>query len=219
MLGLAAPEPLRVGPYADRVSFSVLVVCLANVCRSPLGERLLAHRLEERGVGEAFDVSSAGVRAMEGRAMSPQSAVELEVRGGSAEGFAPTQMSREHRSSDLVLVATRELRSKVLEQFPGLMKRTFTVRELPALLDHLAATDPGTLAEAASPADLVRLASARRNEISLGDDADVPDPIGRSDEVYAEVAVMLDDALTSLADRLAALEGVRAATPAEETHA
>ena len=207
----------RCGPYADRVPFSVLVVCLANVCRSPLAERLLAHRLDERGIGEAYAVSSAGVRAMEGRPMSPQSVAELEARGGSAEGFTPTQLSREHRGTDLVLVATRELRSKVLEQFPGLMKRTFTVRELAAVLDHLAVDDPGALQQAAAPADLVRLASSRRNEISLGDEADVPDPIGRSDEVYAAVAAMLDESLTTLADHLAALDAGRATAVGEET--
>ena len=192
--------------------FSVLVVCLANVCRSPLGERLLAHRLAERGVSEAYAVGSAGVRAFEGREMSPQSAVELEARGGSADGFAATQLGREHTGSDLVLVATRELRSKVLERFPGLLKRTFTIRELAVVLADLRATAPAELDAATTPADLVRLAAGHRNRVTVGDDADVPDPIGRSDEVYAEVAVMLDDALTVLADELARVAGAVSGT-------
>jgi len=43
-------------------AFRVLFVCIGNVCRSPLGERLLAAKLRS----EAFEVSSAGVGAMVG---------------------------------------------------------------------------------------------------------------------------------------------------------
>ncbi|QWC83908.1 hypothetical protein KLP28_09700 [Nocardioidaceae bacterium] len=199
--------------------FSVLVVCLANVCRSPLGERLLTHRLAERDVADAYAVRSAGVRALEGRAMSPQSAVELEARGGSADDFTATQLGREHKGSDLVLVATRELRSKVLESFPGLMKRTFTIREIAAVLAHLADQAPEQLAAAQSPADLVRLAAAHRTAVTLGEEADVPDPIGRSDEVYAEVAALLDTALTGLADELARVAVPSPTSPADAARA
>jgi len=68
--------------------FRVLFVCIGNVCRSPLGERLLAARLH----AEAFEVSSAGVAAMVGSPMTPEAAVHLESYGGSADGFVARQM-------------------------------------------------------------------------------------------------------------------------------
>jgi len=51
------------------VAFSVLFVCVGNVCRSPLAEGLLKARLDE------IQVTSAGVRALAGNAVD-----------GSAEG-------------------------------------------------------------------------------------------------------------------------------------
>ena len=51
--------------------FSVLVVCLGNVCRSPLAERVLRLRLAELPDGPAgtVRVSSAGIRALVGAPM------------------------------------------------------------------------------------------------------------------------------------------------------
>ncbi len=42
---------------------SVLFVCLGNICRSPLGEGILRHLAEERGVAEQLRVDSAGTSA------------------------------------------------------------------------------------------------------------------------------------------------------------
>ena len=54
-------------------AYRVLVVCVGNVCRSPLGERLLAARL-----GDGFEVTSAGVGALVGEPMDPEAAAHLE---------------------------------------------------------------------------------------------------------------------------------------------
>lgn len=39
---------------------SVLFVCLGNICRSPLADALLRHKLRERGLAPQFRVDSAG---------------------------------------------------------------------------------------------------------------------------------------------------------------
>ncbi len=63
--------------------FRILFVCVGNVCRSPLGERLLAALLP----ASDFEVSSAGVGALAGSPMDPEAAVHLEAYGASADGF------------------------------------------------------------------------------------------------------------------------------------
>ncbi len=210
-----------VARYGSGVRFRILVVCQANICRSPMGERILALRLDERGVGQAYDVRSAGVRAMVGREMAPQSAREVVERGGDPISFSARQLDRDNADVDLLLCATRELRGRVLDEFPPLMKVTFTVRELATLLDRL--EDDPARAAVTDPAGLVRLAAARRSSLRQTDvEVDVADPIGRSDEVYAEVAVMLDDALTTIARHLAPLSdlgGPRRRGGAEEAPA
>lgn len=179
--------------------FPVLTVCLGNVCRSPLAERLLAVRLREHGVADP-DVSSAGVRALVGRAMDPTSASELTARGGSADGFAARQLTDALvRPAGLVLVATKELRSRVLEESPGALRRTFTIRELAALCERLV---PNEVSAFTSPAELVAEAAAQRSTVTV-EDYDVTDPIGRSAETHAAVAAVLDDALTTIASALA----------------
>ncbi|MEE7567936.1 low molecular weight phosphotyrosine protein phosphatase, partial [Xanthomonas sp. Kuri4-3] len=38
----------------------LLVVCLGNICRSPMGEGALRHRLAEARLGDRIEVDSAG---------------------------------------------------------------------------------------------------------------------------------------------------------------
>jgi protein-tyrosine phosphatase len=38
-----------------------LVICLGNICRSPMAEGALRHRLEEAGLGDRVEVDSAGL--------------------------------------------------------------------------------------------------------------------------------------------------------------
>ncbi len=115
--------------------FRILFVCVGNVCRSPLGERLLAARLP----ADRFEVSSAGVGALAGAAMDPEAAGHLEAYGASADGFVARQLIPSMvKESDLVLTATKAIRSRVLEEAPAALRRTFTVLEFVALLDVVA---------------------------------------------------------------------------------
>ncbi len=171
-------------------AFRILFVCIGNVCRSPLGERLLAARLAH---GD-FEVSSAGIAAMVGAGMSPESAVHLESYGGSADRFTARQLTPELvRESDLVLTATKAIRSRVLEDAPGALRRTFTVLELAALLD--------VIAPDADPAVLVRSAAEERSRAEL-DDYDIPDPYGRGDEAHAVAAASMAAAVERIAKAL-----------------
>ena len=182
------------GPHArsgaSMTPFRVLFVCIGNVCRSPLGERLLAARLKP----EAFAVSSAGIGAMVGSPMAPEAAQHLEAYGGSADGFAAQQLTPAMvAESDLVLTATKAIRSRVLEDTPTALRRTFTVLELAALLDVV----PGE----GGPEVLVRTAANERSRAAL-DDYDVPDPYGRGDEAHAEAARLMAVAVERIAKGL-----------------
>lgn len=42
---------------------AVLFVCLGNICRSPTGEGVLRHLVEERGLQQEIDIDSAGTGA------------------------------------------------------------------------------------------------------------------------------------------------------------
>lgn len=188
-------------------AFRVLFVCVGNVCRSPLGERLLRSKLPE-----GFEVSSAGMYALAGQPMSPRAAAQLEQYGGDPAGFEARQLdSSIALGSDLILVATAELRSQVLAEWPALLRRTFTVREFAALLDVVGpSTGPssssgtrggsGTLDELRA---LVAEAQARRSEVR-GIDYDIPDPFRQSDEAHELAARLMHDAVERIARGLRA---------------
>ena len=161
------------------------------MCRSPLGERLLAKRLE----GLGFEVTSAGVAAMVGQPMVPESAAHLEPAGASADGFVARQLTPALvDASDLVLAATKAIRSRVLEDSPTALRRTFTVLELAALLDVIDAQP--------DPEALVRTAAAERSRAAL-DDYDIPDPYGQDESAHARAAGLMTAAVERIAKGLA----------------
>ncbi len=177
-------------------SFQVLVVCVGNVCRSPLAARLLADRLAASP--RPFQVTSAGTRGLVGAPMEPAAAAELRRLGGDPEGFVASRLrAAEVHDADLVLTATRRLRSQVLELAPAALRRTFTLRELALLLSRDEVTG-------ADPAALVASASTWRGSVAGvdPDDLDLPDPIDRPADVHRAVADLIDAATRSVADRL-----------------
>jgi protein-tyrosine phosphatase len=174
--------------------FEVLFVCIGNVCRSPVAERLLQMRLDQQGVAESFAVSSAGVRGLVGLPMTPESASELRRREVPAEEFEARRLTESlARRAALVLTATADVRRSVLEEAPAALRRTFTWREFAALVHDVSA---------GSSADLVAYAASHRHEAN-GLDLDTEDPIGQSPEVYARVAAEIDGAVSAIAEALA----------------
>ena len=82
----------------DVPPFTVLHVCMGNICRSPMAERLLAHLVWER-LGDAAELvpasDSAGTGGWHvGEAMNPPAARELRRRGAVDEGFRARKLLR-----------------------------------------------------------------------------------------------------------------------------
>lgn len=185
IVSLMSPPPADFGPPV----FRVLFVCIGNVCRSPVGERLLAARLPVAG----FEVRSAGLGAMVGYAMSKYAAEELRGYGGDSAGFAATQITSEMvQRADLVLTATRELRSQVLAEEPTALRRAFTVLEFAALV---------AAAEGTSPEEIVRWCGAHRSQAGSVEQ-DIPDPYRRGAEAHAASAAAIHDAVEQIAKGL-----------------
>ena len=167
---------------------SVLVVCTANVCRSPLAARLLSASL-----GPSIPVFSAGARATPGLPACPAA---THFVGDHAGGPLPTfvgdhAIQSDHgsvvleaghvRSASLVLGAAREHRSAAIALVPNAQRKAFTLLQAARLAAWLA--DQGVKA----PPELLgeeRLAwwvdelDAVRGDAPRGDpgDDDLPDP-------------------------------------------
>jgi protein-tyrosine phosphatase len=114
---------------------NLLVVCAANVCRSPLAEYLLRQGLASLPEFEGHSVSSAGAVASPGAGICGR--VEERIGEGGAT-FAASHHSHalsvdDVRRSGLVLTATKAERAAVARLDPSARSRTFTMREAAAL--------------------------------------------------------------------------------------
>jgi protein-tyrosine phosphatase len=160
-------------------------------------------------LGERADlvaVSSAGVGALVGEPMDDTAAAELSRLGGDPAGFAATQLDPEAATAaDLVLTVTRGLRSRVLEQAPRALKRTFTIRELAAVVDLEQVR--GAASEGA-PA-LVARAAASRGAARV-EAYDLTDPFRQPQRVHRQVADIIDQdcAVIARALSVALVEGL-----------
>ncbi|HEX3378191.1 MAG TPA: low molecular weight phosphotyrosine protein phosphatase [Paraburkholderia sp.] len=89
---------------------NVLIVCHANVCRSPAAEMLFKARQERAPRGRAAPIAfhSAGIRAVTGHGMDPVMRRLLEERGVAAGLHHARRLDRSLvRAADLVLVSER----------------------------------------------------------------------------------------------------------------
>lgn len=176
--------------------FDVLVVCVGNLCRSPMAERLLRARLAD---ARRVRVTSAGTRAVVGAPMDASAAAQLERLGGDPSGFWARQLTaRSVIEAGLVLTATRRLRSEVVELAPAALKRAFTLRELAALLEQR--PWPGHPADL--PALIADAADWRGFVADRGDALDVPDPIGGPLSLHREAADLADAATDVVAGEM-----------------
>jgi protein-tyrosine phosphatase len=81
----------------------ILVVCVGNVCRSPMAEAVLARRLAGRGV--RCRVESAGIAALVGCPADPIAQELMRARGVDISAHRARQLTKELiASSELVLV-------------------------------------------------------------------------------------------------------------------
>ena len=104
----------------------VLLVCTANICRSPAAARLLAGRL-----GSSIEFVSRGTRAVPGAGMCEVSASWVLMNGGDAGGQHTSRQLElaDIKASTLILTASQRQRTKVIEMRPSAQVRTFTLAQ------------------------------------------------------------------------------------------
>ena len=193
-----SPEPV----------FTVLLVCTGNICRSAMAERLgRAYLTEALGEGAGqVNLVSAGVRAVVGSTMHPDSALVLQGLGGDPTGFTARQLVDSMAiDADLTLTMTRAHRREVLALAPRALSRTFTLREAADILSLLGDVDiPGE--DLASRArSLVQRMGAARSRRRSGDADDVQDPINLPPSAHEAAGDAIAEALLPILARIAGL--------------
>ena len=190
------PGPLSTLRPVIEAPVDVLVLCTANVCRSPMAEAILRRRLEERGVPAR--VHSAG-RLRGGKPTTVDGFEAMQRLGYDIAAHRSTRVTPAMiEGADLVLGMARDHVVHAVELVPDALPRTFTLKELTRRGSTVGPRPPGEpLAKwlarvhaTRGPTDLLRAEPAD----------DVPDPIGLPAVRYRAVAAEIDEQLARLVD-------------------
>jgi protein-tyrosine phosphatase len=205
--------------------FTVLHVCMGNICRSPMAERLLAQAVRERLAALPVGAGPAGPRSADelvhshsagtggwhaGEAMNPPAARQVRGRGGDADAFAARKLRSDLiDAADLVLTATADQQDFVVALRPDAAARTFVLGEFGRLLagvdaDALPPAGPDPDAVYARGVALVAAADAARGGTPPLPGDDLDDPWGRGDQTFGRVADEITDTVRPLAELLIA---------------
>ena len=181
------------------MTLRILVVCTANVCRSPVAERLLQQRLTERG--SAAVVTSAGTRggrlAIHDDTVAAAGRSGLDVSDHLSRRLDATLIRDE--GADLVIGMTREHLREIVALEPSAWPRTFTLKELGRAANRLGPVET-------TVADWVASASAGRRAADLmtpSDDDDLADPYGLERRAHDRMVEEVDDLTRRIAAALA----------------
>ena len=196
----------------DHRPFSVLHVCIGNICRSPMAERLFVKALREHvgdRVDELFLSHGAGTGSWHvGEPMNPPAAREVSSRGADPSGFRARLLTPALiESSDLVLCATSVQVERVLQLRPDAKARTFVLGEFGRLLatvrlDHAGPPRDPAAALSRGQTLVAAVDAARAGAASLPND-DLDDPYGMSQAAFARAADEIEATVVPLAAALA----------------
>lgn len=175
---LADERPVAT-PGAPR---QLLIVCTANIARSPSADLLARRLLQEQPGRSPWYVGSAGIQAIPGAGIDETMGTELRRYGIDPAAHRSTQLVRSAiERADLVLTFERRHRRWILGECPDASRRVFTIRRAAALL-----------AERPKRADAVDFLAA--DDQATTDSDDFADPYGQGPEA-ARVAVAEIDRL------------------------
>lgn len=161
--------------------FSVLFVCLGNICRSPAAEGVFTDLVKKRGLDSNFMIDSAGtIDYHEGNDADPRMRAAAKRRGIQITSLSRPIRPSDFRDFDLILAMDKQNKEDIL----GALERWNFKENLPA--------------DAHKKVRLMCSYCKKHNE------SEVPDPYYGGPQGFEKVLDLLEDACESLLDGILA---------------
>lgn len=164
---------------AETKPFSVLFVCLGNICRSPAAEGVFTDLVNKRGLTPKFIVDSAGtINYHQGNETDPRMRAAAKRRGIELTSISRPLRPSDFRDFDLILAMDNQNKADIL----GALKRWKLKENLPP--------------DAHEKVRLMCSYCKKHRE------SEVPDPYYGGAQGFEKVLDILDDACETLLDSI-----------------
>ena len=154
--------------------YRIALVCLGNICRSPIADVVVEAALADAGLADRVEATSCGTGTWHvGEQMDRRAAAVLQRSGYDASRHRARHFGADWYDRDLILVMDRANLTDVLAELP------------------------------AERHDRVRMFRSFDPEVALGNDVpDVPDPFYGGDEGFDDVLAIVERTARELVRRL-----------------
>ncbi|KAJ1440650.1 Protein-tyrosine phosphatase, low molecular weight [Sesbania bispinosa] len=161
--------------------FSVLFVCLGNICRSPAAEGVFTDLVKKKGFDSKFKIDSAGtINYHEGNEADPRMRAASKRRGIQITSISRPIKPSDFIDFDLILAMDKQNREDILEAF-NRWKFRHTI-----------------------PDDAHKKVNLMCSYCKKHDETEVPDPYYGGPQGFEKVLDLLEDACESLLENILA---------------
>jgi protein-tyrosine phosphatase len=176
----------------------IMFVCTGNICRSPMGELLMAKYLEET----SLEITSAGTHGLIDHPIDPSSGKLMESVGIDPSRFRSKRLTKTMaESADLILCFEKRQRTYVARLAPLTARRTFLLTEFNALSSHAHANKTIVGSTIQDRLDSVITSTALSHPMPQ-EIREIDDPHGKDFATFYRTAEQTNDAIYSILDSL-----------------
>lgn len=107
----------------------VMFICTGNICRSAMAHHLFERKIQEKRLAD-IEVFSCGIFAQEGERATGYAKKVMENYRISMENHRATPVEKSKiEQMDLILCATRAHKTSLIQKYPELRSKIFTMKE------------------------------------------------------------------------------------------
>lgn len=117
---------------------SILIVCTANICRSPMGEGILKRLIEVRPDNNQWYIDSAGVWAQYGNSPAPLSQFVMQKMGIDISYHRSQPVNKEFLGNFDLILTMESIHKEVLQdQYVRIAERIYMLSEMVGIIKDI----------------------------------------------------------------------------------